>query len=58
MRLRSVADPFFEVGRIYNEAFLQTFLVNSVAPLKMTEAFSKHVAKSKRNIGGNGSKCN
>ncbi|HRE33047.1 MAG TPA: SDR family NAD(P)-dependent oxidoreductase, partial [Candidatus Berkiella sp.] len=30
------------------DTFLQTFLVNSIAPIKMAEAFTPHLAKSKR----------
>lgn len=37
-------------GNLSSDKFLQTFLVNSVAPLKITEAFSEHVAKSQRKL--------
>jgi NAD(P)-dependent dehydrogenase (short-subunit alcohol dehydrogenase family) len=38
------------LGHLSTESFLQTFLVNSVAPIKMTEAFTKQVAKSNRKL--------
>ncbi len=38
------------LGNLSTDAFLQTFLVNSVAPIKMTEAFTKHVANSNRKL--------
>ncbi len=38
------------LGNLLTDSFMQTFMVNAVAPLKITEAFSKHVAKSKRKL--------
>ena len=37
-------------GNLSTDTFVQTFLINSIAPLKMTEAFSKQVAKSNRKL--------
>lgn len=38
------------LGNLSTDAFLQSFAINSVAPLKVTEAFTKHVAKSNRKL--------
>jgi len=38
------------LGNISTEAYLQTFLVNAIAPLKMVEAFRQHVANSSRKL--------
>ncbi|MEZ4600140.1 MAG: SDR family oxidoreductase [Syntrophotaleaceae bacterium] len=37
-------------GGVDTEAWLQTFRVNTIAPLKMAEAFVEHVARSRRGV--------
>jgi len=41
------------IDSISMESLKQTFMVNSVAPLKMAQAFAKHVAKSQRKLIAN-----
>jgi NAD(P)-dependent dehydrogenase (short-subunit alcohol dehydrogenase family) len=41
-------DP--PLGNLSIESLTKTFLVNAVAPLKMAEAFSEHLAKSQRKL--------
>ncbi len=38
------------LGNLSQEALLKTFLVNSIAPIKITEAFTQHLAKSHRKL--------
>lgn len=38
------------LGNLSTDVFLQTFLVNSVAPIKIAEAFTQHIAKSNRKL--------
>lgn len=39
-----------DFGKLSTDTFVQTFLVNSIAPLKMAEAFADHVSKSNRKL--------
>lgn len=38
------------LGSLSQEKLLKTFLVNSIAPIKIAESFTKHLAKSRRKL--------
>lgn len=39
-----------KLGSLSQEGLLKTFLVNSIAPIKITESFTKHLAKSDKKL--------